>query len=325
MFSKQSLSIDIRENLIKFTQGKLLSDNNVKVTKSAYLDMKNIVIKGGEDVCFQSGRILNCKDSIEIIKSFVKKHKFKNDKVLLSISDSKIIMRVVKLPRIPLNDLESLIQMEVPNYFPVDLSKYYIDFRVLSEYNFEDKVFYKILICAIPKNIIREYTDLLIKVGFKPILIDVHENSISRLFKRLEFEDIAIVDGSINKVDLIILNRGDFYIHTTLEFDFINYNDLYRNEPYNIELIEKNLLELISNVKNYINFYLSKNDDKNIDNIYITGDLGMLTGVEEKFHRELGIESFKGFNKLVKVTNSTKQTFDENFYSANIGMLLRGE
>lgn len=327
MFSKLRLSIDIRDHIVKVVEGKLVDKITIKINKAAYLDIKSIVF--GEDSlkkCINDGRLTNCGENVEAIKSFIRKNKFSTDKVILNITDNKVITRIIKLPKLPLNDLDSLVNIEAPKHFPVVLNSFYVDYRILSTIHENDRDYYKILLCAIPKEIIREYTDLLIGSGLKPILIDIHSNSVSRIFKNLEFKDVAVIDGSVESVDLIILQRGIFYVITTFPFKLINYLDLYRDPlQYDISILKGEISNLIRNVQNYINFYLSKNEDKSIDEIYITGDIALIQGIEDVFERELKIKVIKGLDKLVEIKKSNRYlNFNEDFYNGNIGILLRG-
>lgn len=318
MFTKGRLSLDIRGNILKVVEGSLIDDDIVRINKSAYLDIKSINYK--------DDRIVNCQENVEVIKNFLRRHKFSSIKTAISISDSKIISRVIKILKLPLNELTGLIHSEAPKYFPVDLNRFYVDYKILNALNDDGKFYYNVLVCAVPRDLIIEYTDLFTNCGLKLTLIDTHLNSISRLYQFLEFEDVVVIDGSTDRVDLIILNKGNFNINTSFDFELNNYTELYRNPgSYDSTVLETQIFNLSKNIQSYLNFYLSKNEDKNIDALYITGDLALINGIEALLQRYLKVNIIKGFDKYIRVIKSKKtMDIDENFFSGNIGMYLRG-
>lgn len=315
---KDRLSIDIRGRMIKFVEGSFAGENSVNIKKIAYLDVKEAV--------HEYERFTNCDENANLIKNFLAKHKFTAKKVLLSISDAKVITRVISIPKLSRNDVRDLINIEIPKYFPIDLSRFYIDYRILNTYNDRDKIFYKVLLCAIPSEIVREYVDIFLACDLKPVLVDVHPNSVSRLFQNIEFEDIAIIDGGVDIADLLILERGAFSSYITFSFEIPEFTELYRNpSEYDITQIEDKIEKLIKNMQNYFDFYLSTHEGKNIDKLYITGDLALIKGVQERLYEEFKIETFTGFDKLEEVIKQKKNAdMNENCINGNIGLLLRG-
>lgn len=312
------LSIDIRGRMIKFVEGNSAGENVVNIRKIAHLDIKEAILK--------DERLVNCSENVEMMKNFLKRHRFTTDKVLLSIADAKVITRVLSLPKISLNDLKDLVSLEIPRYFPIDLSRFNIDYRILNTYNEGDKAFFKILLCAIPSDIVKEYVDIMIACSLKPVLVDVHPNSVSRLFQTIGFEDIAVIDGGVDIADLLILERGGFSSYTTFPFEIPKFIELYRNSSeYEAVQMETQIVKLIKNMQNYFDFYLSTHEGKKIDKIYITGDLALIRGLQERVYEEFKIETVTGFNKLVEVKKSKKNIdVNENYINGNIGVLLRG-
>lgn len=312
------LSIDIRGRMIKFVTGKPAGNNTMSIERVAHLDIKDAVLK--------DERLVNCSENISMLKNFLARHRFKADKVLLSIADAKVITRVISLPKLSLSDLNNLVNIEIPRYFPIDLSRFYIDYRILGSYNEQDKTFLKILLCAIPSDIVREYVDILHACNLKPVLVDVHPNAVSRLFQTLEFEDVAIIDGGVDIADLLILDKGGFSSYTTFPFEIPKFTELYRNpSEYDVSQMDDQIASFIKNIQNYFDFYLSTHEGKNIDKIYITGELALIEGLQEKLQEEFKIKTFTGFDKLVKIRKPKKiANINENYINANIGVLLRG-
>lgn len=318
MFDKARLCIDIRGHMLKVVEGSLNDIGIVKLNKVAYFDTKNAVLK--------DDRMINCQENIESFKKFLSKYRFSANKVFLNIADTKVITRLIKLPKMPIGDLTNLVNLEAPKSFPIDLSKFYVDFRVLNSFNEENKLFCNILVCAVPGDIVREYVDLLLGCDLEPVIVDIHANSISRIYQNTQYEDIAILDASVDCADLLILEKGYFNIYTTFHFEIPGYSELYRNaSDYKLENIQEQLNELIKNVQNYIRFYMSRNEGKKLDTLYVTGELATIDGIEEYLQRELQIKVIKGFSNFIEVKKSKKiANINDNLYSGNIGILLRG-
>lgn len=318
MFSKSRISFDIKDNVIKVVEGKLLDIDVLKINRAAFIDMSEGV--------FKEGRLISCQENIDVLKNFLKKNNFKETRSLLNISDNKIVTRVIKLPKLSLSDIKSLIMSEAPKYFPIDISSYHIDYRVLDTFSENDKLYYSILLCAVPKDIIREYVDLFTACGLKLDIIDIHSNSVSRLYENIEYEDIAIMDVNVTGIELLIINKGNYDIYTTFPYKIPNYADLLRHpEQYDTSKVYEDLFGMGRNVQSYINFYLTKNEGKRLEKIYLTGDLTLIEGIEDKLSQVLKMNVLKGFDEYVEIKKKRKlANMNEDFYNGNIGILLRG-
>lgn len=318
MFSKLRVSFDIKDNIVKITEGKLLDIDVIKIKKAAYLDMTNGV--------FEDGRLISCQENIDALSNFLKKNKFKANKALLNISDSKIVNRVINLPKLSISDLNSLINAEAHKYFPIDVSNYHIDYRILDSFNQNEKIYYKILLCAVPKYIIREYIDLFTGCGLKLTLIDIHSNSVSRLYENDEYEDIAIIDGNSKSLEFIILEKGNYFINTAFPFEINDYSSLLRHpKEYDSTLMNDTINNVIKSIQKYINFYLTKNEGKNIDKIYLVGDITLIEGIESRLTEGLRINVIKGYDDYIDAVKSRKaKNMAGEFYAGNIGIHLRG-
>jgi len=190
MFNKknQYLSIDIGNKNIKIVNGRL---NNQKLEILQY-DILETPINSISD-----GKIINLKNIVGIIQESIEKVKIKSDKLLLTITGTGVITRDIQIPKGTDSEIASIIEFEAQQYFPVDLSNYILDFKVLEEIVNVDGIFYKVLLVAVPIKQAEEHMKIadLLKLNIEAI--DLPANCISKFIIGNDFlkpKDESLVD-----------------------------------------------------------------------------------------------------------------------------------
>ncbi|MBR1862311.1 MAG: pilus assembly protein PilM [Lachnospiraceae bacterium] len=136
--------------------------------------------------CITDGYINNDNPALaEAIKGAIAGEKMGGTKnVIFTIASSKILTREVMLPPIKANMIETTIQMNLSEYFPIDLSAHEVSNLVLENIKEGDNAGrFRVLIIAAEKTLIQSYEVLAKNIGMTLIQVDYVGNSIFQSFK----------------------------------------------------------------------------------------------------------------------------------------------
>ncbi len=138
------------------------------------------------DGCISDGYINNENPALaEAIKEAISQEKMNGTRnVIFTIASSKILTREVMLPAIKANMIDSTVQMNLSEYFPIDLSAHEVSNLVLEHIKEGDNAGrHRVLIIAAEKTLIQSYENLAKAAGLTLIQVDYVGNSIYQCFK----------------------------------------------------------------------------------------------------------------------------------------------
>lgn len=136
--------------------------------------------------CMSDGYINNENPALaEAIKNAIADEKMNGSKnVIFTIASSKILTREVMLPPIKANMIDATVQMNLGEYFPIDLSQHEVSNLVLEHIKEGDNAGrYRVLIIAAEKTLVQSYEALAKAIGLTLIQVDYVGNSIYQCFK----------------------------------------------------------------------------------------------------------------------------------------------
>jgi len=136
--------------------------------------------------CISDGYINNENPALaEAIKNAITDEKMNGSKnVIFTIASSKILTREVMLPPIKANMIDATVQMNLGEYFPIDLSQHEVSNLVLEHIKEGDNAGrYRVLIIAAEKTLVQSYEALAKAIGLTLIQVDYVGNSIYQCFK----------------------------------------------------------------------------------------------------------------------------------------------
>ncbi len=294
------------------------------------------------------GKIMNAehlKKSLKELLVCARPNPIDGGLCLLSLPDSQIFTTVVNLPlSLQGKSLKMSILHEVETSHPVSVQDNYFDFKVISQ----DEEHQNIFFAAAPKAFIHSYYHVLREVGFIPLVFDIETLSLSRALlhpsdahKTILIADIGarttnvglFENNTIAHIFLIphggesITNR----IASTLKIPLHRAEQLKRtahifSRRCNIEIasaIEKELNVIVKDLKRYIQYHLysAKSD---IDSIILCGGGAYVPGIH-KFFQSKFRQNIEIRNPLKKLNISEKDAKNIRcLYFANVlGLALR--
>ncbi|PKM50793.1 MAG: hypothetical protein CVV02_09875 [Firmicutes bacterium HGW-Firmicutes-7] len=334
IYPKNCLIIDIGNEQIKIAD-LVRNKDNVKINKFA------VIPTPGN--CINDGIILDKVTLNNTIKATLKEERFKNKRVVFTITSSKVITREVDFPNLKPKKLRPVIENNAAEYFPVNLSEYILDYVITDTVEVNGEKTLKVSIIAALTSVVQEYVSLADLMDVKLVGIDYAGNSLTNFIKKEKIEGISMILDmgsestmvSIMVNDVLKFNRN-LSFGTGLLLDCImNHFEVNKIEairiskerpllnieqdenPYLSNDISSSMNQILNGVARLVDYYTSRNQDK-IESIFIVGGGANIYGIEEFIEKFFDIKT-----KLIKDFNSVKGSNNlgnvEGFFSNVIG------
>lgn len=190
----------------------------------------------------------------KLIKEKLSGEKITNSKVVFTISSNRIASREVIVPYVKKQQINQLVQSNASDYFPIKIDEYNIAYNVLEVIEEKEKKL-RLLVLAIPIEVIQSYYELADLAGLNIISIDYGGNSSYQVFKKNDSQDInMVVHINDNNGYINILEKDKLLLQRTMPYGSSNIINTITNNPLfeartrteAIEVINNNLLDLVS-------------------------------------------------------------------------------
>jgi type IV pilus assembly protein PilM len=166
----------------------------------------------------------------EALVDLVKAEKIQSNFVVASVSGEAVFVKKIKVPELPEEELSKKITEEAEQYIPFDINDVELDYQVLGKVNGngsqseeqgpadegEYSAMVEALLVAVQRDVIDERTDVLLKAGLKPAIIDLE---VFALMNAARLNKDLTAMGATALIDL-----GDSFTHVNiLQKGSINY------------------------------------------------------------------------------------------------------
>lgn len=160
--------------------------------KDSYKVVKSAVLQLSEKAYTLDG-ILDAPEVMTTLMQGISQLKANKMKTALCINSLKKIVRTRDLPLTNLKELEGIVNYEAEQFLPYGIDQFYIDYRVIGpgtlvvENNDKEKQTVegvKVMIAALPKEIMDPYMQLLESAGLKLVSVTLHTDSMYSLVKQ---------------------------------------------------------------------------------------------------------------------------------------------
>lgn len=140
-------------------------------------------------------------------------------KAVLTLTSGKVATREVMLPPVKDKNLESIVKTNAPDYFPVDLSNYYITYQLLERVTTGEQQGCRVLVLAIPLSLLQAYLAVGEKAGLSVQAIDYGGNSQYQALRGLNEHGVNVyVNVDCGHTLITILNGDKFSMRRSFTF-----------------------------------------------------------------------------------------------------------
>jgi type IV pilus assembly protein PilM len=300
------LTIDITNESITITE---VTPSGKKTS-----NVHNAIIFETPEDSYEDGVIRDKERIAEAIKAQLSANGITNKNAIFVLTSTKIVNREVLVPYVKENKIKGIINANSSEYFPVNIEDYVVSHSVLETVTDEENnKQLRVLAVAAPTNMVRAYYDVAAMAGLKVVALDYIGNAMLQLIKTQTSDNMTtmvIQLGSestvlnIVKGDILLLQRTVPYgtnvvVNEVMDakgVDATTAMTLLQNErlitvDFDDNAITGSFRYLINNIGRVMDFFASKNPDKPIDDVFLTGDGALIKGIDGLFKVQLNVST----------------------------------
>lgn len=325
--SNKVLTIDITNESITI----------IEVTPSVkkQTDVHNALIFETPEDAYEDGMIKDVERVAGAIREQLNAKGITNKNVIFVLTSTRVVNREVLIPEVKENKIREIVNANVSEYFPVNIEDYVVSHSILDHITAEDKSKQlKLMVVAAPISMVKSYYELGSMLGVNVQSIDYVGNAMLQLIKTQtssSMTTMVIQLGSESTIlnivqgDTLLLQRTVPYgtnavvtevmdekgVDATTAMTLLQ-NDRLITVDFDDNAATGAFRYLINNIGRVIDYYVSKNPDKPIDDVYLTGDGALIRGIDGLFKIQLNIQT-RVMDSLYNIKFDSK--IDQNVYN----------
>ena len=341
--NKGVIGVDIGSSSIKIVE--------LKETKKGYL-LANYGIAHIPSEVIVDGAIMDSSAVVEAIKNLIAEKKIKTRDAAISVSGHSVIIKKITLPAMTEAELEESIQWEAEQYIPFPISDVNMDFHILEMVAGQSQM--DVLIVAVKKDMINDYTAVMAEAGLNPVVVDVDsfalENAYCINYDILPDETVALVNMGANVTNINILKGGTSTLTRDVSVGGRQItNEIQKNVGVGFDdaeilkcggevsgvdskdidgIVKLGANAIVTEVQRSLDFYLSTSHEGKIDRVYLSGGSSKIKGIAATVTERTGIPTELidpflkiGFNQ--KTFNSVILKKDAPLLCVGVGLAIR--
>ncbi len=219
---KQVVGCDVGSSAIKIVELKPLKNDEFQLVHAAVAELSPEAIV--------EGAIMDSSLVVEALTGLISQNGIKNTKFGGSLSGHSVIIKKIQLPSMTEGELAESIQWEAEQYIPFDINDVNLDYVVL-ESSAADTM--DVLLVAVKKDRINDYTSVIVQAGKEPVLIDVDVFSVQNAFEAnysSRGETLALVNVCASVMNINVLHDGNSVFWRDVAFGGNLYTEAIQRE-----------------------------------------------------------------------------------------------
>lgn len=278
---KQVVGCDIGSSAIKMVELKPLKNGEFQLLHATLAELSPEAIV--------DGAIMDSSLVVEALSRLVSENGIKNPNFGGSLSGHSVIIKKIQLPSMTESELAESIQWEAEQYIPFDINDVNLDYVVLDS-SAGDTM--DVLLVAVKKDRIADYTSVIVQAGREPVLVDVDVFSLQNAYEvnyPLEGATVALVNLGASVMNINVLHNGNSIFWRDVAFGGNQFTEaiqrelnLPREEAERLKLgdrVGEHSLQQVMGVLNSVSEDLAAELQKTIDFFVATSSVDRLDRV----------------------------------------------
>lgn len=216
------MGCDIGSSAIKIVELKPLKNDEFQLLHAAIADLSAEAIV--------DGAIMDSSLVVEALSRIVSENSVKNPSFGGSLSGHSVIIKKIQLPSMDDAELAESIQWEAEQYIPFDINDVNLDYMVLDE---GDTDTMDVLLVAVKKDRIADYTSVIVQAGKEPVLVDVDVFALQNAYEvnyGLGSETMALVNVGASVMNINVVHNGTSIFWRDVAFGGNQYTEAIQRE-----------------------------------------------------------------------------------------------
>jgi type IV pilus assembly protein PilM len=326
LFSKKKglVGVDIGSSAVKAVELKIGGKRNDEY------QLVNIGMEALPPEAIVDGAIMDSGAVIDSIQRLFQENRIKTTDVTTGVSGNAVIVKKISLPQMSSEELAESIHWEAEQYIPFDIQDVALDYEVIEGGGSGGNM--DVLLVAVKKDKIGEYTSALTQAGRSPLIVDVDVFALQNCYEMNYGVDpgrvvallnigAAIMNVNVVKGGVSVFNRdigagGNQYtdaIQKELNLSFEQAEALKKGEQVegtSAEALRPILHSVSENIAMEIqktfDFFRATSQEDRIDQIYMSGGTSKIPGLRELLAERFGAP-VEMLNPFLNVRYSEKE------------------
>ncbi len=301
------VGLDIGSSAIKLLQ--------LKSTKKGHV-LEKFGIKTIDPELIVDGAVMDAGRVIDSLKELLREQGIKAKDAVISVSGHSVIVKKINVPPMTEDELDESIKWEAEQYIPFDVNDVNLDFHILPTADAADgKDTMTVILAAVKKDRLAEYTSLVTEAGLNPVVVDVDaftlENVYGDAYGTSGSEVVALVNIGASVMNIHIVKGGNFsftrdistggnrYTETIQRDLNVSYDAAERakrgeavdglNPDALAEVITNMNGELAAEIGRSFDYFRSTSTQETIDRVLLSGGTAKLSGLAPFLSERLGV------------------------------------
>jgi type IV pilus assembly protein PilM len=232
---KQVVGCDVGSSSIKLVELKPLKNDEFQLVHAAIAELSPEAIV--------DGAIMDSSLVVDALTRLISENGIKNTKFGGSLSGHSVIIKKIQLPSMTEAELAESIQWEAEQYIPFDINDVNLDYVVLDTSGSDTM---DVLLVAVKKDRINDYTSVIVQAGKEPVLVDVDVFAVQNAFETnysSRGETVALVNVGASVMNINVLHDGNSVFWRDVAFGGNLYTEAIQRE-FNLPREEAEQLKL---------------------------------------------------------------------------------
>ena len=176
----------------------------------------------------------------------------KSKLAVCSVENSEVITREIAVPSVKDEQIEKMLEFEIQQYIPVQLSEYIVQHKSLEVFEEDDVKKTRIQVTAVPRELAQSYFELFKSAGLQSAVMDVQSNAIDKLVGSsflingdgsYKEKSIAVLDIGYNHINIIIFEKAQYQFNRflslgsrSIDHNLVNFMDVSMEEAEKLKL-----------------------------------------------------------------------------------------
>lgn len=249
------------------------------------------------------------KQTAEILKTLCARSHFSTRRAVVSLPSNVAFVSVLTVPRMSEEELQKAVEYQAKKYIPLSLNDVNLGWQTLEETKkgVDEKAEnyrVKVLLTAVPKNVINNYSKVMEMAGLEPLAIEPESISLIRsLVPASDLHGILIVDVGAKTASISMVDQGYLWatrqltvggdtitasIAKSMGLSFERADQIKRMEMSTVGAVSpamqmtKSIVEMIKSETQQL-IRIAENQGKKITKIILTGGGSKLPNLEQEF------------------------------------------
>lgn len=264
----------------------------------------------------REGEIDDAATLSSYLKELWKQNKISKRRVILGVSNQKVIVRPMDLPYMPEDELENAVKYQVQEFIPIPIDDAIVDYEVVDEYmTGEEERMQTILLAAAHREMITAFLDAVLGAGLTPAAVELKAFAMARSLIKKEYqflEEEAEAPGSVCLINIgagicnicvvkegtprfvrMLMRGGDFF--TKLLVDQLNISPADaeeikggRSSDANANaLLQKEIQAFVGEIRRSLEYYISQSQERDLNKVILSGSGSKMINLPLELNRGL--------------------------------------